>query len=270
LQVEHRSYFERPPNVARDVYSATFARFSVLHVFQAAFAFFFLGHANAADAPESLTPFSKNTPGTNIPGWTFQPLRGVKNLTRYALVQDEQANAVVVEATANGAAGALGVRLDGDVKTTSHLRFKWRIGNLIDSSDPTTKAGDDYSARIYVTFAYDAERASLKEKAENAIGRTLFGETPPHAALAYVFTHRAKTNQIIVSPFTNRVKKLVVDADPASVNQWKSFERNVYEDYKRAFNEEPTRVSGIAIMVDTDNTGEKAQSRFGDITLSAQ
>jgi hypothetical protein len=271
LHVERRSYFDAFPYGAHtNVGAISHRRRGIMRAIQVMSALFLLGLANAADAPESLTPFSKHTPGTNIPGWTLQPLRGVKNLTRYALVQDEQANAVVVEATASGAAGALGVRLDGDIKTTPHLRFKWRIGNLIDSSDPTTKAGDDYSARIYVTFAYDAERASLKEKAENAIGRTLFGETPPHAALAYVFTHRAKTNQIIVSPFTNRVKKLVVDADPASVNQWKSFERNVYEDYKRAFNEEPTRISGVAIMVDTDNTGEKAQSRFGDVTLSAQ
>jgi hypothetical protein len=229
-----------------------------------------LSIALASDALNVLAPFSKNLPGTDIPGWTFQPLRGVKNNTRYALVQDEQTGSVVVEASANAAAGALGVRMDGDAKSTPHLRFKWRVGDLIESSDPTTKAGDDYSARIYVTFAYDPERTTLKEKTENVFARTLYGETPPHAALAYVFTHRAKLNQIITSPFTGRVKKIVIDADPASVNQWKSFERNVYEDYKRAFNEEPTRISGIAIMVDTDNTGEKAKSRFGDITLSAQ
>ncbi len=229
-----------------------------------------LSIAIASDLANSLPPFSKSTVGASIPGWTFQPLRGVKNNTRYALVQDETTNTVVVEATANASAGALGVRLDADAKNAALLRFKWRVGELIESSDPTTKAGDDYSARIYITFAYDPERATLKEKTENAIARTLYGETPPRAALAYVFTHRAKQNQIITSPYTSRVKKIVVDADPASVNQWKSFERNIYDDYKRAFNEEPTRISGIAIMVDTDNTGEKAKSRFGDITLSAQ
>jgi hypothetical protein len=224
----------------------------------------------ASDALSTLTPFSKSAVGASIPGWAFQPLRGVKTNTRYALVQDESTNTTVVEATANASAGALGVRMDADAKATPNLRFKWRVGGLIESSDPTTKAGDDYSARIYVTFAYDPERATFKEKTENAFARTLYGETPPHAALAYVFTHRAKQNQIITSPFTGRVKKIVVDADPASVNQWRSFERNVYDDYKRAFNEEPTRISGIAIMVDTDNTGESAKSRFGDITLSAQ
>ena len=79
-----------------------------------------------------------------------------------------------------------------------------------------------------------------------------------------------KLGEIITSPFTTRVKKIVVDADPESVGKWKSFTRDVYDDYKRAFGEEPTRISGIAIMVDTDNTGEKANARFGDITLSAR
>lgn len=226
--------------------------------------------ALAADPISSLIPFSKSNTGNSIPGWTFQPLRGVKNNTRYALVQDDEANAVVVEGDSDAAAGALGVRFEGDAKATPILRFKWKVGNLIDSSDPTTKAGDDYSARIYVTFAFDAERASIKEKTENTFARAIYGETPPHAAISYVFTHRAKLGQIVTSPFTNRVKKIVVDADPASVGKWKTFERNVYEDYKRAFNEEPTRISGIAIMVDTDNTGEKAKARFGDVTLSTQ
>ncbi|MGL4232856.1 MAG: DUF3047 domain-containing protein, partial [Casimicrobium sp.] len=96
----------------------------------------------------------------------------------------------------------------------------------------------------------------------------LYGEIPPRAALAYVFTHKAKANEVIVSPFTSRVKKIVVDADPASIGKWKNFERDVYADYKRAFGEEPTRISGVAIMVDTDNTGETASAKFGDISLT--
>ena len=62
----------------------------------------------------------------------------------------------------------------------------------------------------------------------------------------------------------------MVDADPESVGKWKNFTHDIYDDYNRAFGEEPTRISGIAIMVDTDNTGEKASARFGDITLSAR
>lgn len=224
------------------------------------------------DAPSAarIPLFSTKAVGSVPREWAFQALRGVKHETKYAYVHDDALNATVLEALADAAAGALTYRFDGDAQVSSILRFKWRPGNLLASSDPKSKAGDDYVARIYITFATDPERASLGEKTENAIANAVYGQIPPHAALSYVFTHKARQGEIITSPFTKRVKKIVVDADPESVGKWKSFTRDIYDDYKRAFGEEPTRISGIAIMVDTDNTGEKASARFADITLSAR
>ena len=219
---------------------------------------------NAASIPR----FSLKTAGSAPQEWAFQPVRGAKHLTHYAFVRDEELGATVLEAVADAAAGALIYRFDADARYSSVLRFKWKPGNLIATSDPRTKAGDDYAARIYITFATDQDRAGVKEKAENAVARVLYGETPPHAALSYVFTQKAAQGSIITSPYTQRVKKIVVDADPSSIGKWKSFSRDIYEDYKRAFGEEPPRISGIAIMVDTDNTGERARSRFSDVTLS--
>ncbi len=224
----------------------------------------------SATPPASIPLFSNQATGLAPKGWAFQPIRNAPHPTKYALVRDDELGTTVLEGSANAAAGALIYRFDGDARVSSILRFKWRVGSLIASSDPRTKGGDDYVARIYVTFAVDPERASVKEKTENAIAHMLYGETPPHAALSYVFTHKAALGTIITSPYTQRVKKIVVDADPASVGRWKRFTRDIYDDYKRAFGEEPTRISGIAIMVDTDNTGETASARFGDISLSSR
>lgn len=222
--------------------------------------------------PDSIPKFSDRTANAPVtPGdWGFQSVRTAKRNTQYAYVLDEELGVHVLEGVADNAAGGLVHRFDGSARSTPMLRFQWKIGNVIARSDPTTRAGDDYAARIYITFAYDPERATVREKAENSFAHMLYGETPPHAALTYVFTHKASRDTIITSPYTNRVKKVVVDSDPASVGKWRQFERNIYDDYRRAFNEEPTRISGIALMVDTDNTGERARSRFGDITLRAR
>jgi hypothetical protein len=224
----------------------------------------------SATPPASIPLFSSQPIGAVLKDWAFQPVRNAPHPTKYALVRDEELGATVLEGLANAAAGALVYRFDGDARISSILRFKWKPSGLITSSDPRTKGGDDYVARIYVTFAVDPERAGVKEKAENAVAHVLYGETPPHAALSYVFTHKAAPGSIITSPYTQRVKKIVVDADPASIGKWKSFTRDIYDDYKRAFGEEPTRISGVAIMVDTDNTGETESARFGDITLSSR
>jgi hypothetical protein len=42
-------------------------------------------------------------------------------------------------------------------------------------------------------------------------------------------------------------------------------ERNLYQDYKHAFGEEPPMISGVAVVTDTDNTGESAVAYYGDI-----
>jgi hypothetical protein len=53
--------------------------------------------------------------------------------------------------------------------------------------------------------------------------------------------------------------------DEARLIQWLNEERNPDEDYKKAFGDEPSMISGLAIMTDTDNTGESATAYYGDI-----
>jgi hypothetical protein len=60
---------------------------------------------------------------------------------------------------------------------------------------------------------------------------------------------------------------IVVESGDAKVRQWISEERNVYEDYKKAFGKVPPMISGVAIMTDSDNTGESATAYYGDIVF---
>jgi hypothetical protein len=183
-------------------------------------------------------------------------------------VYDEALGQTVVSAKADAAAAPLVFRTDRDASAAPVLRWRWNVGNVIEKSDPTRREADDFAARIYVSFAHDPARTTLRERAENAMAKALYNEVPPRAALAYVFTHRGEINQVIESPYTTRVRSIVVDRSDQSIGQWVRFERDLVADYKRAFGEAPTRISGIAIMVDTDNTGQSASARFSDISLT--
>jgi hypothetical protein len=44
----------------------------------------------------------------------------------------------------------------------------------------------------------------------------------------------------------------------------------VYDDYRRSFGKEPPRVSGVAIMTDTDNTLERATAYYGDLVFAKE
>lgn len=50
----------------------------------------------------------------------------------------------------------------------------------------TRKDGDDYPARIYVSFRYSPGRLSLLDRAKYAAAQFVDGEYPPHAGRNYI------------------------------------------------------------------------------------
>ena len=159
-----------------------------------------------------------------------------------------------MKATADASASGLIHPVHADPRRTPVLRWRWKVENLLAKADVTSKQGDDYPARIYVAFAYDPSRASLGQRIKYAAARLIYGEYPPHSGLNYIWESKAPVGTVVPNPFIDRVRMIVVDSGPAHIGQWVEHERNVYEDYKQAFGEEPPMISGIAIMTDADNT----------------
>ena len=54
----------------------------------------------------------------------------------------------------------------------------------------------------------------------------------------------------------------------SGVGDWADEQRDLVADYREAFGEAPSPVSGIAIAADTDQTGETVTAWFGDISIS--
>ena len=63
---------------------------------------------------------------------------------------------------------------------------------------------------------------------------------------------------------------IAVESGSGRAGQWIRERRDVREDYRHVFGEEPGRVDAVAIMTDTDNTGATATAWYGDIWFSAQ
>jgi len=70
---------------------------------------------------------------------------------------------------------------------------------------------------------------------------------------------------MIADAYTDQARMFVVQGGSEHLQQWQTQVRNVYADYKKAFGEEPTTISCVAIMTDTDNTQESAVAWCGDI-----
>ena len=141
------------------------------------------------------------------------------------------------------------------------------MNNVLQEGDVTRKGGDDYPARIYITFAFDPERAGLLARLEQQAARLIHGQDVPYRAISYIWGSNSPPGTVIANAYTDRAMMYVVQGGSEWLQQWVVERRNVYEDYKNAFGEEPTMISGVAIMTDTDNTRETAIAWYGDIVF---
>ena len=83
--------------------------------------------------------------------------------------------------------------------------------------------------------------------------------------LNYIWGSHAVVDRIVVSPYTNRSIMIAVTSGDEKVDQWVTQKRNLLEDYQKAFHTDPPPISSVAIMTDTDNTGESVTAYYGDI-----
>lgn len=207
--------------------------------------------------------FSANPSGAALPdGWKPLTFKKIPKLTVYELVKD--GGAVVVKATSEASASGLIKEIKIDPKAFPIVRWRWKVENLLKNSDVSRKGGDDYPARLYITFEYDPDKVSFGKKLKFKAGQAIFGDIPI-AALNYIWETKTPAGTIVENAYTDFAQMIVVESGPKKVGMWVEEERNIYEDYKKAFGEEPPMINGVAIMSDTDNTKERATAYYGDI-----
>jgi hypothetical protein len=207
--------------------------------------------------------FSSATEGPALPdGWKLLTFKKIGRHTQYEVVKDQ--SVAVVKAVSEASASGLTKAVTIDPREYPIVRWRWKIENMLRKSDVSRKDGDDYPARLYITFAYEPDKVSFGKKLKYKAGRALFGDIPI-GALNYIWDSRSPVGTMVDNAFTSFAKMIVVESGDRRVGSWVEEERNVYEDYRSAFGEEPPAINGIAIMTDTDNTKERAVAYYGDI-----
>jgi len=108
--------------------------------------------AAQSDTVIEIATFSRATVGQSVPdGWKPLTFKKIPAQTRYEVVSD--GNMTVVKALSDAAASGLTKEVRIDPKEFPIVRWRWKVENLLQKSDATRKDGDDYPARLYITFA---------------------------------------------------------------------------------------------------------------------
>ena len=195
-------------------------------------------------------------------GWEPLLFKKVPRATAYSFADG------AIHAVSSDAASGLIRRLDGSAAERPMLRWRWKVAAPLAHADARAKRGDDFAARVYVTFRYDPSRAGLGLRTKYGLAKALYGEYPPHAGIAYVWAGQEPAGSDWPNPFTGRVRMLAVRSGAADAGAWVAERRDLLDDYRRLFGEEPPPLAGVAVMTDTDQTGAQAEAWFSDISLS--
>ncbi len=195
--------------------------------------------------------------------WKPLTFKKIKQHTHYALVKED--GVIVLKAESRSSASGLIRNIRIDPKEYPVVRWRWKVMNTLKKGDVTQKSGDDYPARLYITFQYDPAALSFLEKIKYNAAKMFYGDYPPAGAISYIWGSHAPKGTISPNPYTNRVMMIVVESGVSRLNSWVDETRNVVQDYQKAFGKEPPLISGVAVMTDTDDTKESATAYYGDI-----
>jgi hypothetical protein len=86
----------------------------------------------------------------------------------------------------------------------------------------------------------------------------------------YVWASSMPKGSSVSSFFSPNSKIMVLESGPEQLGQWVTEERNVFDDYKSLYGEEPGGILGIAVMTDSDNTRSSAIAYYDDIIVSSK
>jgi hypothetical protein len=145
---------------------------------------------------------------------------------------------------------SFGIYKEFEWKTREHpiIRWRWKVARLPEGGDVREKRKDDQAAQLYVLFP----------RFPSAVNTRLVG---------YIWESTAPKGEKITSKKSSNTRYIVLESGKDRLGEWITEERNVHDDYKALFGEEPPEAGGVTLMIDSDDTKSAAESFFDDIEI---
>lgn len=197
---------------------------------------------------------------TSLDAWRPLTFPKIERHSTYSIATNADQSEFWLKAESDRSASGIVWKNQFDVYAYPKLRWRWRVGNVYEKGDATKKSGDDYPIRVYVIFQYDPGSASAGKRLKYGFAKAVYGEYPPDSGLSYVWESRDNPAEFVVSPYADSMMMFLKEKGPAKVGQWVEEEADMLGEYRRAFGKDPPHNASLAVMNDSDNTGEKGLS----------
>ncbi len=133
-----------------------------------------------------------------------------------------------------------------NLKETPVLEWRWRVTKLPTGADARKSATDDEAGQVYV-------------------GWPRFPQAVRSRIIGYIWDTSAPVGSIFKSEKTSTVTYVVVESGPPKLGQWITERRNLAEDFRKIYEEEPDDPGAVSISIDSDDTKSSAEAFIGTI-----
>ena len=135
-----------------------------------------------------------------------------------------------------------------NLKETPILEWSWKAVTLPKGGDSRQKATDDQAVQLYVAWPR-------------------FPEAVRSRIIGYVWDTTAPVGTIVKSEKTGTITYIVLRSGAADLGKWVTERRNVVEDFKKIYGEEPEGPGAISVAIDSNDTSSTTESYIGPIVF---
>jgi Protein of unknown function (DUF3047) len=208
-------------------------------------------------------------PGSEPPApWHVAGLPGqTKPFTRFSVVDLGGRRALRIEA--DESYGNL-VHPLKPVLPPLQLAWQWRVERPLEHADLRQKSGDDTEVKVCVFFDEPMDNLTFGERQLLRFARARSTDPVPTATICYVWDSRLPAGTAVDSPFTRRLRYIVLQSGTSRLDQWVAERRDVGADYTRVFGSESASVPpivGVAVGADADNTKSHSIAYVAELVL---
>ena len=139
-------------------------------------------------------------------------------------------------------------RLRINLKTTPLLEWSWKVVQFPAGADVRRRETSDLTGHLFVVWP--RQPAVLRSR-----------------LIGYVWDEKIAADSIETSRKTGTVTFVVVRSGPGEAGKWLTERRNVAEDFRRIYGEEPEDAGAVALSIDTNDTRSPAEAFIGPIAF---
>jgi hypothetical protein len=221
------------------------------------------GSASAA----SLQPFAGAGSAPAAP-WTLTGLPGqTKPFTRFSVVELDGHTALRVEADSSYGNLVHPLQLE---PAPHHLAWNWRIDEANPLADIRARETEDIALKVCVLWDMPIEHVPFVERQLLRVARSRTAQPVPAATVCYVWDSQLPVGTELSSPFTGRLRYIVLRSGADAPHHWVHERRDVAADFDRLFGAESRALPpliGVAVGADADNTRQHSLGHAADLQL---